>query len=62
MITFILIRVINIQSFNWTIFYHFDIVPYLTAAGIALTASLGAALYPMIRVVRTYPRLQIREE
>ena len=61
-ITFILIRVINIQSFNWTIFYHFDIVPYLTAAGIALTASVGAALYPMIRVVRTYPKLQIREE
>ena len=58
-ITFILIRVINIHSFNWTIF---DLVPYLTAAAIALTASLGAALYPMIRIVRTYPRLQIREE
>jgi len=62
MITFILIRVINVQSFNWTIFYHFSAIPYLTAAVIALSAGAGAALYPMIRVVRTYPRLQIREE
>jgi putative ABC transport system permease protein len=61
-ITLILIRVINVQSFNWTIFYHFDIVPYLTAAVIAVSAGVGAALYPMIRVIRTYPRLQIREE
>ena len=61
-ITVILIRVINVQSFNWTIFYHFVPVPYLTAAGIALFASIGAALYPMIKVVRTYPQLQIREE
>ncbi|MGD8353812.1 MAG: ABC transporter permease, partial [Pseudomonadota bacterium] len=61
-ISIILIRVINVQSFNWTIFYHFNVVPYLTAAGIALTASIGAALYPVIRVVRTYPRLQVREE
>lgn len=61
-ITFILIRVINVQSFNWTIFYHFDLVPYLTAAVIALFASAGAAVYPMIRVLRTYPKLQIREE
>ena len=61
-ITLVLIRVINVQSFHWTIFYHFSAVPYLTALSIALTASLGAALYPMFRVVRTYPRLQIREE
>ncbi|MDF1535807.1 MAG: FtsX-like permease family protein [bacterium] len=61
-ITFILIRVINVQSFNWTIFYYFDAVPYLTAAVIALSASAGAAVFPMIRVVRTYPQLQIREE
>jgi putative ABC transport system permease protein len=61
-ITFILIRVINVQSFNWTIFFHFDIFPYLTAVGIAITASIGAALYPMLRIVRTYPQLQIRED
>ncbi len=61
-ITLILIRVINVQSFNWTIFYYFNALPYLTALGIALTASVGAALYPMVRVVRSYPRLQIREE
>jgi len=61
-ITFILIRVINIQSFNWTIFFYFDTVPYLAAAGIAFAASTGAAVYPMMRVVKTYPQLQIREE
>ena len=61
-ITFILIKVINLQSFNWTIFFFFDAVPYLAAAGIALFASLGAAVYPMLRIVRSYPKLQIREE
>lgn len=61
-IALILIRVINIQSFNWTIFFYFNAVPYLAAAGVALAASTGAAVYPMMRVLRTYPQLQIREE
>ncbi|UCF30235.1 MAG: FtsX-like permease family protein [bacterium] len=61
-LTLILIRVINLQSFNWTIFFHPAAGPYAVAAGIALLASIGAAIYPMARIVRTYPHLQIREE
>jgi len=61
-VAFILIKVINLQSFNWTVFFFFDPVPYLGAAGIAFLASLGAAVYPVLRIVRSYPRLQIREE
>jgi len=58
----VLIRVINLQCFNWTIFYHHDWRPYLTAAATALAASTGAALYPVWRICRTYPHMHIREE
>lgn len=59
---FILIRVINFYSFNWTIFYFHHWTPYLVAAGTALLASVGAAGYPIVRICRTYPQMQIREE
>lgn len=58
----LLIKVINIRSFNWTIFYYPSLGPYLLTGAIAILASLGAALYPIWRVYRTYPQIQIREE
>ncbi len=58
----LLIRVINLRSFNWTIFYYPSWEPYLLAGATAVLASLGAALYPIWKVYRTYPRMQIREE
>ena len=61
-LTLILIRVINLQSFNWTIFFHPEAGPYLRAAAIALTASAAAAVYPVARVLTTYPQIQLREE
>ena len=61
-LAYVLIRVINLQSFNWTIFYHFLWSPYLYAAATAVVASIGAAVYPIWRVRRTYPQMQIREE
>jgi putative ABC transport system permease protein len=61
-LAWVLIRVINLRSFNWTIFFYLDASPYLTAAGIAVLASLGAAIYPIWKVYRTYPQMQIREE
>jgi len=61
-LAWVLIRVINLQSFNWTIFFYFQWTPYLTAAIVAVVASMGAALYPIWKVYRTYPQLQIREE
>ncbi len=61
-LAWILIRVINIRSFNWTIFFYPDWAPYLSAGMIALLASIGAAAYPIWKVYRTYPQMQIREE
>jgi len=61
-LSLVLIRVINVGSFHWTVFFHFAWQPYLTATGIAVAASAGAALYPMWKLVRSYPQMQLREE
>jgi len=61
-LAFILIKVINLRSFNWTIFYHFSIDPYIVTFLTAIFASIGACLYPLWKVYRTYPQMQIREE
>ena len=61
-LAWILIRVINLRSFYWTVFYHLTWEPYLLAALTAVLASLGAAVYPIWKVYRTYPQMQIREE
>jgi putative ABC transport system permease protein len=61
-VAIVLIKVINFYSFHWTIFYHHLWGPYLIAGATALVASLGAALYPIFRISRTYPQMQIREE
>jgi putative ABC transport system permease protein len=58
----LLIKVINIRSFNWTIFYYPAFQPYLLTGVTALLASIGAAVYPIWKVYRTYPQIQIREE
>jgi putative ABC transport system permease protein len=58
----LLIKVINIRSFNWTIFYYPALQPYLLTGVTAILASLGAAAYPIWRVYRTYPQIQMREE
>ena len=61
-LAWVLIRVINLRSFNWTIFFYPEWGPYLLAAATAILASLGAAVYPIWKVYRTYPQMQIREE
>ena len=61
-LAWILIRVINLRSFHWTVFYYLTWEPYLLAATTAVLASLGAAVYPIWKVYRTYPQMQIREE
>ena len=58
----LLIKVINLRSFNWTIFYFHAWKPYLLTGVTAIVASIGAAAYPIWRVYRTYPQIQIREE
>jgi putative ABC transport system permease protein len=57
-----LIQVINLRSFNWTIFFYPSWEPYLLSAATAILASVGAAAYPIWKVYRTYPQMQIREE
>lgn len=57
-----LIKVINLRSFNWTIFYYPEWRPYVLTGIVAICASLGAACYPLWKVCRTYPQMQIREE
>jgi putative ABC transport system permease protein len=58
----LLIKVINIRSFNWTIFYYPAWQPYLLTGVTAILASIGAAAYPIWKVYKTYPQIQIREE
>ncbi len=61
-LSIILIKVINLRSFNWTIFFYPAWGPYATAGLTALLASAGATAYPLWKVLRTYPHLQLREE
>lgn len=61
-LAFVLIRVINLRSFHWTIFFYPHWEPYLIAGTTAVLASLGASVYPILKVYRTYPQMQIREE
>ncbi|NWG04256.1 MAG: ABC transporter permease, partial [Syntrophaceae bacterium] len=62
MLAVLLIKVINIRSFNWTIFYYLALQPYLLTGVTTILASFGAAAYPIWRVYRTYPQIQMREE
>jgi putative ABC transport system permease protein len=58
----LLIRVINLRSFHWTVFFHPAWETYAVAAALAVGASLAAAAYPAWLVRRTYPQIQLREE
>lgn len=62
LLALILIKVINLRSFNWTIFFYPSPWPYLASAITAILGSAGAALYPIWRIFRTYPHMQLREE
>ena len=58
----ILIKVINLRSFSWTIFFYPSWTPYWLAAATALLSSVGGSIYPIFKAWRTYPQMQIREE
>ena len=58
----LLIRVINLRSFHWTVLFHPAWGSYAVAAALAVGASLAAAAYPAWLVKRTYPQLQLRDE
>jgi putative ABC transport system permease protein len=58
----LLIRVINLRSFHWTVFFHPAWESYAASAALAAGASLAAAAYPAWLVWRTYPQIQLRDE
>ena len=62
LVAVLLIRVINLRSFHWTVFFHPAGETYAAAAALAIAASLAAAAYPAWLVWRTYPQIQLREE
>ena len=62
LLAWFLIKVINLRSFHWTVFFYPQWEPYAAAALTTLAAGLGAACYPVWRVIRNYPQMQIREE
>lgn len=58
----ILIYVINLRSFGWTIFFTPSPEIYAQAFTVSLFASLLAAVYPMLRLSRLEPVEALREE
>ena len=58
----LLIRVINLRSFHWTVSFHPAWESYAAAAALAIAASIAAAAYPAWLVWRTYPQIQLRDE
>jgi putative ABC transport system permease protein len=61
-IAWVLIHVINLRSFGWTI--HFQFMPdlVLQAMLLALFAAILAGIYPAFKLANTSPALALREE
>jgi len=58
----VMIYVINLRTFNWTINFQLDLGAYLQVWWMALVAALLAAVYPMIRLKKISVAAAIREE
>jgi putative ABC transport system permease protein len=58
----ILIYVINLRSFGWSLQLHLNPTIFLTALGVALAAALLAGIYPVIRLGRLQIAAALREE
>ncbi|MBI4787124.1 MAG: ABC transporter permease [Chloroflexi bacterium] len=58
----ILIYVINLRSFGWTIFFQAEPQVYAEAFALAVVAALLAAVYPMLRLSRLQAAEALREE
>lgn len=58
----ILIHVINLRAFGWSMPSQLSPSILLEAIGFALIAALLAGLYPSLRMARTRPALALREE
>ena len=58
----IMVRVINLRSFGWTIDLRTEPGPFLAALALAVGAALVAGLYPAWTMSRTGPAAALREE
>jgi putative ABC transport system permease protein len=58
----ILIYIINLRSFGWTIFFTSVPLTYLEALAVSILAALLAAVYPMLRLGRLQVTEALREE
>jgi putative ABC transport system permease protein len=58
----ILIYIINLRSFGWTIFFTAVPLTYLEALAVSVLAALLAAVYPMVRLRRLQVTEALREE
>ena len=58
----ILIDVINVRSFGWTIALHLSPQEFLQAFAVALAAALAAGVYPAWRLSRLVPVHALRSE
>ena len=61
LLAWILVKVINLKSFGWSIDFSFDLALYPTTAAITAIASLLAGLYPAWRIASSQPSFQMRE-
>ncbi len=61
-IALLLIEVINVRSFGWTMALHADYSALLLPALFAIAAAIAASIYPAERVVRIDPAAALRDE
>ena len=61
LLAWILVKVINLKSFGWSIDFSFDLMLFPTTIAITILASLAAGLYPAWRISATQPSFQMRE-
>ena len=58
----VLIFIINRRSFGWSLQFHFDLEPLLTALMLSIVAGLVAGVYPALRVAKSLPTPALRYE
>ena len=61
-IAMMLIEVINVRSFGWTMALHFESSELLAPALFAIAAAFAASIYPAERAVRIKPAVALRDE
>ena len=61
-IALLLIEVINVRSFGWTMALHATFPALLLPAMFAIAAAIAASIYPAERVVRIDPAAALRDE